>query len=167
MIRKLVLPGHVIGIDRRDIGASHHGGYHRFYTTVDCSCGWKGEEIEVAPTRGGSRIAIQAFHHHLMDVISRNARFAARTALLHWQLWQPGDGTAYQVRILIIGDGPDYKDRVLLVNLTGKTWAFQYPTAPYRREQSSPREWRVHLSGGVRPDIWAAVTPLLTAEGAL
>jgi hypothetical protein len=111
--------------------------------------------------------AVVAHHAHIIDVISRDALATVMRARTEWRDWQPGDGTCYRVRVITVVGGPDYSDRILLVNCTGRTWAFQYATAPYRCEQARRCDRRADLSRGIPPSVWRAATPLLSAEGAL
>lgn len=161
------LPGHKAVIGRRDAGARHHGGYHRYYTTLCCSCGWNSRDIEIAPTRGGWAKAVIAHRHHVEDVISRDALQTVMRAHTEWRSWQPGDGSCYRVRLHNILGGPDHGDRVLLVSINRRTWAFQFPTVEYRRqEMGAPAQRRRALSGQVTGDWFGrAVAPLLEAEG--
>lgn len=170
MARKEHLPGHSAIIGRRDAGARHHGGYHRYYTSLCCSCGWNARDIEIAPTKGGRAQAVVVHRRHVEDVISRDALQTIMRAHTEWRAWQPGDGSCYWVRIHVInGDGPDYRDRVLLVNINRRTYAFQYPAAQYRlREMGTPAQRRRTLANQATGDWFGrAVAPLLVAEGVI
>lgn len=163
------LPGHEAILGRRDLGSSSHGGYHCYATTVACSCGRWSTESSNAPSRGGRSLALAAYRYHLESVISRDPLQTAMRAHKEWRAWQPGDGSCYWVRIHVINDGPDHRDRVLLVNINRRTWSFQYPVAAYRqREMGTPAQRRRALADQATGDWFGrVVAPLLVAEGVI
>jgi hypothetical protein len=165
MTRRDALAGHSLIQGRRDTGARHRGGYHTYATTVGCTCGWSGAEISDAPTQGGYAKAVQAHRVHITDAISRNSLATMLRARTEWRDWQPGDGTCYRVRVITVVGGPDYSDRVLVVNVNRKAWAFQYPTAQYRIREMGPPDYRCSYFQGQAGELWRAVKPLLIAEG--
>lgn len=110
-------------------------------------------------------MAAQAHHAHVLDAISRDPLATAQRAHAGWLDWQPGDGTTYRVRICTMQGGPDYGDRILLVSVNRKVWAFQYPVADYRRREMGSPGYRRSVFRGSAGDLWPVVEPLLVIEG--
>jgi hypothetical protein len=161
--RRDVLAGHTERIGRRDLGARHHGGFHAYATTVACSCGWTGTEIEASPSQGGSRAATVAHQAHIDDWLSRDPEltlFHARTA---WRDWRPGgNGMTYRIKICRIEGGLADCDKILLVNVGDRTWAFQFAVTQDRKARLRINEpFLVPLKRGVPPRAWADIEPLL------
>jgi hypothetical protein len=161
MTRRDVLPGHVLGwvSERSDLDP------RKRVTVPSCTCQWTGRAIQKPPTGGGMSAAVVAHHAHIIDVISRDALATVTRARTEWRDWQPGDGTCYRVRVITMVGGPDYSDRILLINVNRHTWSFQFPTVPYRMREMGPPDYRRSVYQGAAGDLWPAVEPLLVAEG--
>jgi hypothetical protein len=168
MKRRDVLPGHAERPDRRDLGKTGKTGSHAFATTPACQCGWRGTEVLLPPSRGGSARAQRQHQAHVADLISRSPEFTLDRARSEWRDWCPGNGAAYRVRVLPICGGMADTDRILLVNVGARTWAFQYPINPTRQERFKLHaDYIVPLFKGVPPSVQTATEPLLKALGAL
>ena len=165
MTRKDSLAGHALRISRRDQGSRHHGGYHMFATVASCTCGGWTIEIPDAPSKGGEAKAAAAFQDHVADQVSRDPLAVVSRARTEWRDWQPGDGTCYRVRVITQYRGPGHGDRVLLVSVARRTWAFQYPIVAYRVREMGPPDYRRSLLQGAAGELWRAVEPLLVVEG--
>jgi hypothetical protein len=70
------------------------------------------------------------------------------------------------VRIINVGSGPDYGDKILLININRRTWGLQYPSAGHRRDEIGDAAVRSeYLREGIPQAIWDTALPLLRAAG--
>jgi hypothetical protein len=168
MKRRDVLAGHAGRVGRRDLGARHHGGYHRFATTVGCECGWTGEEISAAPSMGGREQATKVHQEHVAALLCRDPELVMLNARTAWRDWCPGDGMTYRVRVCRIEGGIADCDKVLLVNCGGRTWAFQFAVTPERQAVAKINaDYYLPLDRGVPRKVWEDTEPLLKVVGAI
>lgn len=169
MKRRDVLAGHTERIGRRDTGARQHGGFHTYATTVACECGWGAPELAMAPTNGGRRAATCLHQTHVEDLLSRDPELTLLHARSGWRDWRPGgNGMTYRVKICRIEGGLADCDKILLVNIGARTWAFQYQVTDERKAVAKINADRyVPLRRGVPDRVWADVEPLLLVLGAI
>lgn len=179
MKRRDVLAGHTERIGRRDLGVAHHGGFHAYATTVGCECGWEVPDLAMAPTNGGRRAATCLHQGHVEDLLSRDPELTLLHARSGWRDWRPGSnpapqrtpiygGLAYRVKICRIEGGLADGDKILLVNIGARTWAFQFPVTDERKAAAKRNaDYYVPLNRGVPERVWADVAPLLRVLGAI
>lgn len=168
MKRRDVLAGHTERIGRRDLGARHHGGFHAYATTVGCECGWTGPQLPMAPSCGGRIQATKLHQGHVENLLARDPVLTVLHARTAWRDWYPGDGVCYRVKVCRIEGGLADCDKILLVNVGERTWAFQFAVTPERRARlRSNAPFLTPLSKGVPTSVWSAVQPLLAALDAI
>lgn len=169
MKRRDVLAGHTERIGRRDLGVAHHGGFHAYATTVGCECGWEVPDLAMAPTNGGRRAATCLHQGHVEDLLSRDPELTLLHARSGWRDWRPGgNGMTYRVKICRIEGGLADCDKILLVNIGARSWAFQYQVTDERKAVAKINADRyVPLRRGVPDRVWSDTEPLLRVLGAI
>lgn len=95
----------------------------------------------------------------------RDPVVVAAAATLEWVQWMPGDGSSYLVHVVRITNGPDYTDRVLLLNITRRTVALQFPKEFYRLAEVGPWTRARCIEQGLPSWTWDAARPLLEQFG--
>lgn len=166
MKRRDVLAGHTERIGRRETGRTPRGKFPTYATTVACECGWHSPELPMAPSCGGRVEGTRLHQLHVEDLLSRDPELTLLAARTAWRDWRPGDGVTYRIKICRIEGGLADCDKVLLVNIGGRTWAFQFPVTEVRRQKlEHDCEYLISLRRGVPPRAWDAVWPLLKALG--